>query len=159
MFTKSKRLLFASGWNSSKWNKTCTPTRERVRSQRSYWNAKPHLLKEGKDCYCTVLIKRREYTEEDTKEAKSLKTLSEVVLEASIQDFFSVSLHQCPSISLFMFVPRWLSCKEQCLPKSRSNVTAYRHRSGVRTELWGDVECLHKVPISHGTQKAETIRK
>jgi len=97
--------------------------------------------------------------EEDAKEAKSLKTLSEVVLEASIQDFFSVSLHQCPSISLFMFVPRWLGCKEQCLPKSRSKVAAYRHRSGVRTELWGDLECLHKVPISHGTQKAETIRK
>jgi hypothetical protein len=115
---------------------------------------KLYLLKEGKDLDCSLLIKRTEY-----KAARSLKTLSEEVLEASIQDLFSVSLYQCPSISPFMFVSRWVGCKEQCLPKSRSNLAAYRHRSGVWTELWGDPECLHKVPISHGTQKAETIRE
>lgn len=57
------------------------------------------------------------------------ETWSEEILETSIQDFVSVLPRQCPPISPFMFGTRWVGCKEQCLPKSRSDHEAYRLRS------------------------------
>lgn len=101
---------FFSRKNFSKWNKVCTP----VRGQPKHiLKCKLHLLKEGKDLDCSLLIKRTE-----PKTARSLKTLSEGVLEASIQDLFSVSLYQCPSISPFTLSPAGLAARNNVYPRA-----------------------------------------
>lgn len=65
---------------------------------------KPRLLKEGKISTTSSYWSKPEGNKKKSiKATKSLKTWSEEILEASIQDLLSVPLYQCPSISPFMF--------------------------------------------------------